>query len=258
MAHSKFRQLILVLLLTPALVFAAWCSWQVYDISTQRANIKDDFSEGNSIYYGLLSVNNWREEIKNIVRNRIDEFELNNKQDSLLRIEISSLLHTMIYKAESQIEQDDDGVRKTLRKWVVNAAVNWDNLHQQVPGFTETILEELTSEASKERLKEIALSKVEDLAAKLHDDSVDIYLNRLYGKYNTQSLPAFNETIKTKAKAMDEETYRYTYWTVSVVLLFLLMWFLTKKYPELRKPLMLMSVLLAIVVLFRRPRQPHD
>lgn len=249
MKKTTLRQLILILVLAPLLAFGAWCSWQVYEQSTTRSDMMDNYGEVNSIYYGLLSVNNWRDEVKEIIVRQIEDFELSPKQDSLLRKEVSTLLHKMIDQAKYEIENNDKGVRKTLRKWAVNAVVDWESMRKQVPGFTETIVQEVTSEDSKERLKSIALEKVEQLANQVYDDSVQDFLQNIYGQYETDNLSQFNTVVRKKAEVLDAKTYHYTYLAVGVVLLFLLAWFLNKRYPELRQPLMVMCVLLAMAIL---------
>lgn len=247
--RKKLQQWILALCLVPILAGTGWCGWQVYQNSTERAFIKDDYSEANSIIYGLLSVDSWQDEVESIIIRQIDEFELSPGQDSILQVQISSLLNAMLDEAKSRVQQDDETFGRRLRKWAVNAMVDWDGLRQQVPAFTRIIIKDLTKPESKERLKLLAREKISEYAAKTFDDSDSLMLNQIYQKYDTQNLKDFNAFVLSHTAGLQKVTYHYTYIILGVVLFFLCLWFLAAKIPNLRKPLFIFSVILAVIVL---------
>jgi hypothetical protein len=240
---------LLVLVLIPLLLVTAWCGYNVYHISNDRADIKDDFMEANSIVNGMLNLNRWRDELRTIVANQIDSFELTPKQDSLMRVQISDLLHTMLREGQRQVESENGIIDNNLTRFLVSSIADWDKLHASIPDFTEIIMREITKEESKERLRLLALSKFDELAKQVYDDTLDDYLQNIYSSYGQQSLSSFNETVKLKADEMEEEAYTYTYAMLGILVLFLSLWFLAAKFPNLKKPLFVLSVMLAIVIL---------
>ncbi len=243
------RQLLFALLLLPFLAFTAWWGYQVYHVSNERADMKDDYMEANSIMHGIFNVNNWRESFKSIIKTQIEDFELTPRQDSVLEQQVSSLLHKMVEEAESQVEEGGGIIQGKLKRWAVDVFVDWDNLHEGVPGFTATIMEELTSEESKERLKILALDKFNEYADKIYDDTLATRLMDIYTRYDQQNLAAFNQAVAEETQALGRRANTYTYYILSVLAFFLLLWGVTYKWPELRKPLFFMSVLLALIVL---------
>lgn len=252
MSNSKkhtTRQVILIICLIPFLALTAWCGYNVYQESNDRSDIKDDYMEANSIMYGIFSANNWRAELSSIITTQIEEFDLTESQDSVLRIEINSLLNTMITEAKQQVNQNDESFGKKLRKWAVNTVVNWENLRDRVPQFTESIMQNLTSEESKERLKTFALDKFNEYAEQIYDDTLTTYLNNIYGKYDLDNQQEFNDFVVEKTDAMEKDVNQLGFIMLGVIAFFLLLWILAYKFPELRKPLFFMTVLLALIVL---------
>ena len=246
---AKLRQGLLIGILFPLVLFSAWCGYEVHENSTKRAVLKDDFSHANSLVFGLFSANIWREEIKDILTTQIEEFSLSEKQDSLLRKEISGILHELIDQAKSMVRERDDSFKGKIRKWAVNIFVDWDELRQQVPQFTSTILNELKQEETKQSLKILITQKVDEYAKQIHADTIRTHLIHHYEKYGQNTKEGFNQYIKTEAKRLQRESYRYTYYLLGIIGLFLLPWFFVKKYPELQTPLFILSVALAMVVL---------
>lgn len=248
-ANHRTKQSLLFLVLVPLLVLAAYCGYQVYHISNDRADIKDDYMEANSIMNGILNMNNWREDLKEIVVRQIDEFELTEKQDSLLRVQVSDLLHATLDEAKQQVESEDGLFDNRIKRFLVSSITNWDNLHQSVPDFTEAIITKLTKEESKEDLKAIAISKFEELANTIYDDTLATYLENIYSGYGKNNLIRFNKEVKVQTDAMAQQAWTYTYILLGLVGLFLLLWFPAKKVSYLKKPLFVLSVALALIVL---------
>ena len=85
---NTLSQALLIICLAPLLAITAWWGFQVYTQSNERSDIKDDYMEANSIMHGIFSVNNWREEFKNIISTQIEEFDLTKSQDSILRVQV--------------------------------------------------------------------------------------------------------------------------------------------------------------------------
>lgn len=248
-SKQRMYQRILISLLLPLVLLAAYSGYQVYHISNDRADIKDHYMEANSIMHGILNMNNWREDIKTMVETQIQEFDLTKEQDSLLRAQISDLLHEMLREAQQQVESKNGIIDNGLKRWLVKSIANWDNLHESVPDFTETIVNELTKEESKERLKALATSKFEELANTVYDDTLADYLNDIYTIYGKSDLVNFNAEVKARADQMAKQAWQYSYIMLVIVGVFLLLWLLLSKAPYLKIPLFIMSVLLALCIL---------
>ncbi len=248
--RKRIYQSLLILVSIPLLLFTAWSGWQLYSDSNERADAKDYFSEANSIEYGLFSVNIWKDEIKEILKTQIDSFELTPEQEAALRKQVEGVLNSLIDEAKNQVQTQDESFKQKIRKIAVNAFVDWDNVRQMVPAFAETIVTEATSDENKEQLKTLATQKLNNFADQTFDDSDSVHLYEIYSTYGQDNRADFNKEIDRMSVELENRGYLFTFIILGILIFFLLPWFLVyKKRPELHKPLFIVSVILALIVL---------
>jgi transcription termination factor NusB len=233
------------------LAIAAFSAYKVFSLSGRRAEIKRDYSLLNNITYGLLSVNAWRDHMVRVVTHRIDDFEFTPEQEVALKAEISEVLHAVINKADSMVNAKQKTFKGKIRKVAVKALYNEDKLHKKVPQFAETILKEVTNKKNKERLKFLIQSKLEQFGSVTYDSVNDV--NRMQGiliKYQASSLAEFNQLSDTHLASLQKSTYFFMWVILGVMISFLILWWLVRDAKVYHTPLFVMSVLLALIVLF--------
>lgn len=247
-----------IILITAALlVIAAFSAFKVYDLSQERAEIKRDYSLLNNITYGLLSVNAWRDHMVRVVTHRIDDFEFTPEQEKALKAEVSEVLHAVINKADSMINAKQKTFKGKIRKVAVKALYNEDKLHKRVPQFSETIVKEITNKKNKERLKFLIQSKLEQFGSITYDSVNDV--NRvqvILAKYEASSLEEFNTRADLVLDGLQDSAYFFMFVLLGVLLAFLFLWWLVRDTKVYHTPLFIMSVLLALIVLFAGVTSP--
>jgi hypothetical protein len=170
---------------------------EAHRLSTERAHLKKDYSEINSITYGLLSVDAWKNHIKAILTERIQDFTLNKEQEDTLRQEISVVLNALITKADNIIQHEHKNVGSLVRRAVINAFVNIEDVRKQVPEFSQTIIDEIQKPENRKKLQQLAEEKLNELAAPTNDSTTDsIQLSHLLAKSNRQ----LSKTLTRKRK----------------------------------------------------------
>ncbi|PWH86979.1 paraquat-inducible protein A [Brumimicrobium oceani] len=249
MSQSKTRKLLLFLVTTPLLALAMYFAYGVYHDSIKRSEIKDDFSTLNYINKGMLSVTAWKGTLINIIENQIGNFELTKSQDSLLHLQLTEMIRSLVDQADRTIQADDEGFKKTIRKWAVNTFVNSEEIKAGAPQFSRRIIDEVMKEKNKERMKTLAISKLTEFADDTYDLQDSLEIKNIHGKYNISLDEDINTILLTQAKELEIKNYRETFWILGIVALFLLLWFFVFKYIELQKSLFFVSVLLALIVL---------
>ena len=90
----------MLLVLVPVLAANALIGIDIHRLSARRETIKQDYSQVNSIRYGLLSVDAWKDRIRTIVGDKIGDFKLTKEHEALLREEITDALNAMISEAD--------------------------------------------------------------------------------------------------------------------------------------------------------------
>lgn len=248
---NTIKKLLLYLYLLPLLAFAIWSEVNVYQYAHTRAELKKDFSEVNSIQQGLLSVNEWKGQIKNILTTQIDSFNLSPGQNAAMRKEVSDILNSLITKADSVVQNHDKSIGKRLRKFAVNVFIDKEELRNSVPDFSEAIIAEIQKPESKERLRKLAHQKLDEFSEQTYDDSDSLMIREIFDKHEVADHSEFNDYSSSQSALLDHRTYAYMFLILLVVILYLVPWIFVhlKNWTSLRKPLFNMSILLSISVL---------
>lgn len=205
----------------------------------------------------MLSVNAWRDHMVRVVTHRIDDFEFTPEQGKALKAEVSEVLHAVINKADSMINAKQKTFKGKIRKVAVKALYNEDKLHKRVPQFSETIVKEITNKKNKERLKFLIQSKLEQFGSITYDSVNDV--NRvqvILAKYEASSLEEFNTRADLVLDGLQDSAYFFMFVLLGVLLAFLFLWWLVRDTKVYHTPLFIMSVLLALIVLFAGVTSP--
>jgi len=251
MIKDKFiYKLLLVLLLSPAIVFSLWCAVNIHELTAQRAELKKDYSDLNNIQNGLLSVDAWSIHVKEIVNEQIDSFDFSDVQEDTLKAQLNKILNSVITKANTMVNKKQSGIDDRIKKFAIKQFIDVDKVRAKVPEFSETIIKELKKPTSKERIKFLAKDKVEEFAEKTHDSlDTDVNVVGILAKYDASTVAEFNGYIATKVRLLQQRTYNLTYGMVGSLILFLLLWLVLRNQTPLHKTLFVLSVILALITL---------
>lgn len=240
----------LVFITISLLLFASYCSYKIYSLSKIRAAEKTDYSTVNNITHGLLSVDSWKNHLIQIASHRIDDFEFTPDQEKVLQDQLEKLLHAVIYKADTLLHQKQKTVKGKLRKMVANALINENKLHEQVPGFAQTILLQIKKPDNKAKIKELILSKINEYGSITYDSVNDVArIENILSKYGYSDLTTFNATIESNTIKLGDEMYFYAYAEIIIVIVFIFLWLICRNNIALHNYLFTASVLLAVIIL---------
>ena len=247
----KYIQKLLIIILAGALLLiAGYSTFQVFKLSAQSTKIKHDYSEANSITYGLLSVNIWRDYITEIVINRIDDFELSPEQSDTLTKEVANILNAVISTADNLVEQKQTTLKGKLQKLAIRTFVNKEQIFAMVPLFSRTIVAEIQKPANKDAIKFIVKSKLQEFSDSTYANTDELlYVQGILAKYDTESLEEFNTKNNITLEQLEERTYFFTYIVLGIILLFVVLWLILRNQRAVHTPLFIISVILALIVL---------
>lgn len=251
MTRIFIKRALLVFFCGTLLAVAVWSGTRVFALSNERAEIKSDYSTLNNITYGLLSVNAWRDHLINVMTRRIDDFELTKEQEKVLVYEVSQVLNAVLNKAEVMLEKKQKTIGGKLKKFAIKTFVNEEKLHAQVPAFAQTIVDEIRKPKNKEKLKLLVRSKMAQYGALTFDSVNDVRrMQAIMEKYDAKDLVGFNVAGESKLDALQKLTFFHTLVILAIMMVFLVLWWLLRKQKALFTPLFVISVLLALTVLF--------
>ena len=147
-----------LLVLVPVLAANCFLSLDIYRLSLRREKIKEDYSQINSLRYGLLSADAWKERLRSILAEKIGDFKLSKGQETVLRDEISKALNALVTEADKMLRKHQKTFSGKMKKLALRALINTDDIRRQVPGFTQGILNELEKPAHQRKFRGIARS----------------------------------------------------------------------------------------------------
>ena len=118
--------------------------------------------------------------------------------------------------------------------------------------FAQTIVTEIQKPENKKALKFVIKSKLQEYSDLTHADSkmAVLRLDELMEKYEVEDLKSFNQKTSIAIINLQEQTYFYTYILLSIILIFLVLWWLLRNLKVVHTPLFIISVLVSLVILF--------
>jgi hypothetical protein len=105
----KLLKLFLSLILISALVILCH---QIISNSISNKKNKNDYAELNHVKYGLLSVDEWKQQITLIFNKEINKLYLSRTNERDLRKHIEVLLNTLIDQVDKKIREVNSGSAK--------------------------------------------------------------------------------------------------------------------------------------------------
>src|SRR5664279_295989 len=146
-------RILLILVVTAILLGIGYCGYQVHNFSLKQEVMKKDYMVVNSVSFGLLSVDEWRDNVVGAAKARIENFQLTPEQNKELKKDITRILNDVVNKTVSNIQKPGKNLGKKLEKLAFNAIINEDSLHAEIPAYSALIVNELNKPESYARLK---------------------------------------------------------------------------------------------------------
>jgi Paraquat-inducible protein A len=229
-----------------------YCGLQVHRLSDKQEHIKKDYMVINSVSFGLLSVDEWRDNIISAVKYQIQQFKLTPRQNQDLKKEIEQILHGLVDTAVASIEKPQKTIGGKIEKLAFHVFVNKKKLQEKVPGFAQKIIDEINKPSSYKRLKDIAQTEVDQLGKQTYDSSKAAEKNltdSIFKKYGATDKPSFEKKTESDLVLVRKQTYSFAFGMLSGIVLILIFWWLIRNRKELYTPLYIMSILSALILL---------
>ncbi len=163
----KLLRTIVSLLLVAASLFLCV---RIVSASTENKKSKIDLAELNDIKYGLLSIEEWKAKITEILKSEIDQFDLSKISQVELREHIEKLLNTMIDKVSNNMKKENKGsVSGWVKQSFINTFVSLEDVKKGIPEYTTAILNEMTSAKSTSQLKTALREQMKKYSTEITD-----------------------------------------------------------------------------------------
>jgi hypothetical protein len=246
-------KLLLIAGLALLLTAEGFFGFRLHELSARQEIIKADHAEVNNISLGLLSVEQWQDEVAGIVHRQVRHLKLTVKQKRQLQTEVEQVLYALISKAEALVDKKPKSLVGKIRKFAVKTFVKTDKIRAQVPTYARSIIAKVDNPQQKAQLSELAMDKFTELKK---DESIDSALkvnhaiyNKMYRKYKVNSTEGLNQKLDKILQAIRIEMYQYCFGMLACILVVLALWWLLRKRVELHATLFILSLLFAFILL---------
>ena len=232
----------------------AYFGYRLRTLSAQQEVIKADYAEVNSINYGLLSVDQWRDDIARIVNKQVRNFKFDKTQKKLLQTEVEEVLYALIAKAEGMVDKKPKSLIGKIRKLVIKTFVKADKVRAQVPKIARQIIAKADNPNQKAKLSEMAMKEFADV---LRSDTIDstlraqnVLFNRMYKKYDVNTPPSLNNKLDNQLTQIHDDMYRYCFGMLGCIIIVLCCWWFFRSRTDLHGALFILSLLFAFILLW--------
>jgi len=176
--------LIRVFLLLVVLLVLTLCSFKVWSIEQTKRSIKEDQIELSKIKYGIFSVDKWKQIISSILAKKVEEINFNPDQKTELRIKISKFLTNTIEDFESRYyEEKSQSIGGIVQGLIVGVTGMFDQIKNDIPVFTDQIVEFLSEKNNREKVKAFIMDKLSEYADRTFSRIDYTEHNRILSKY---------------------------------------------------------------------------
>jgi len=179
------------------LVVSLYFSVRLISLAKQNQVYQMDLAEISSIRYGILNVDEWEKNLALIITKKVNDFELTPENQEKLKIQLENILYRLLDEVD-KILRNDMG---RIKQFLMSAFVDLDQLRENVPELSETLLEELVKPENKENIEDYILQKLNTFVDETFNKDAQQKLKALLLKYkcvNKEDAAAKLEQLSNK------------------------------------------------------------
>jgi hypothetical protein len=196
------KQLNLILSLIIIFASVVLCQ-QIISNSLSNQPDKNDHAELNSVKYGLLSIDEWKRQVTEILAEEINKLYLSKANERVLRKHIEVLLNKLIDEVDKKIREANSGsVEGRVKQSFINTFINLDDIKKGIPEYADAIVQELKKPKSKSQIKSVLNKQLEKYSDQTFDTQDAPQLNRILLRTGSRDIEAarikLNEQIAVR------------------------------------------------------------
>jgi hypothetical protein len=143
---------------------------QIISNSLSNQQDKNDYAELNSVKYGLLSIDEWKRQVTEILAEEINTLYLSKANERVLRKHIEVLLNTLIDDIDKKIRKENEGTAGgQITQTFINIFVNLDEIKKGIPEYAKAVIHEMTKAKSSRQIKAILNKQLEKYSDRTFD-----------------------------------------------------------------------------------------
>jgi hypothetical protein len=176
---------------------------QIISNSISNQKNKTDYAELNHVKYGLLSVDEWKQQITLILNEEINKLYLSRANERELRKHIEVLLNTLIDQVDKKIREGNSGSAKGRAKQsFINIFINLEDIKKGIPEYADAIIHEMTKSKTRGQIKTMLNKQLEQYVSQTFDTPDTSQISRILLRTDSKDIEGarikLNEAILVK------------------------------------------------------------
>jgi hypothetical protein len=240
---------IIIIILSGIAVCSAYIGLKLHNNSLTDKLYKADYYTVNQIKYGLLSGDKWTYQVNRVISQQVDSFSLSGENKKVLTAQVNKILNRVFDEADVVLHKKQENVKDRIKFRVINTFVDLDKFREEIPRFSNAIVDELDKSKNKNQLKNILKDKVTSFLNSASQDTIGEQQITLR-KYNALSIKEFNSLVAEKTLSIREEQKMLAYVLIGLLSSVLLLWIYILRVRTAYAISFLLSVVISFISLY--------
>ncbi len=182
----------------------------IIKVEQTRRELKRDFVELSKAKYGIFNIDVWKEEISNIIANKIDEFQFDpeNRQELINKLE--TLLNEGVDLLEkSYKKQRSSSIKGFFQNALTSGIELFDKIRENIPSFAETIVDDLERPETRAQIKKYIKVKIDQYTNETFAQVDYSDRNKIILKYDKETHKATLEHLEGELDASENRSLKF-------------------------------------------------
>jgi hypothetical protein len=222
---------------------------QIISNSISNQNNKNDYAELNHVTYGLLSVEEWKQQITVILAEEINKLYLSRTNERELRKHIEVLLNTLIDQVDKKIREENSGSAKGRAKQsFINIFISLEDIKKGIPEYADAIIHEMTKSKTRGQIKTVLNKQLEQYVSQTFATQDTSQISRILLRTDSKDIESarinLNKAISVKQNLIFKEVILLI---ILSVILFAWSGFSKRPLAPFRYILLVLSLILLLI-----------
>lgn len=200
-----------MILFVVVLLIATFLAHQIITLSSQNQERKQDYSEINNIKYGLFSINQWKDQLSDIINAEITDLDMTSSKDKLkpmLEAQLNQLIDSVDQKVRDKNKQS---VKGKFKQAFINTFVDMKDIKEGIPQYADSIIKLMEKPKTKRNLKGILLDKVGEYFDKTFEEQDLTPIEKIIKKLEVKDMAEAKAKLDAQIAEAQEHIFLLTW-----------------------------------------------
>jgi len=185
----------------------AYMIYGIYQVESEKRALKTDLIELSDVKYGMFNVDRWKEILVDVVVKKVESFDISAGSREEMSAEISAFLETTIDDFEKRYNEDSsDSFSGFLRKSVAGMTDIFGRMKNDIPIFTEQIVDFMDNPENKGQIQKFLMAEIEKYTAETFSDVDYRERDQILSKYDKANIEMAISGLENNVERLNDES----------------------------------------------------